>query len=196
MRSTELILILALAAAPALAQQPDPAPGVARSVAVPQNEPSPLRQSALKFLEACDARQRLEQNLDKLLDDGKQALMKRDPLLNPKFADEWVKRMRQRINLDEFVDATAAVYEKYYTREELDQMMQAQLAKKQAKAYPIPAQLAEKMKFNSAQIQTDINTATSNLGSRLSIMVGEQIEKDHPEWATPVKQRSTQPHKS
>lgn len=196
MRTTELILMLSLAAIPAAAQQPVAVPTAAPSNATAQSTPTALHQSAVKFVEASDTRQRLEQNMDRLLDDGKQSLMKRDPLLNPKFADEWEKRMRQMVNLDEFVDATARVYEKYYTSEELDQLTQAQLARKQGKPYSLPPQLAEKLKSNSAQVQSDINTETSQIGSRQSIAVGQEIEKDHPDWVKPVKPRATTTHKS
>jgi hypothetical protein len=196
MRTTELILMLSLAAIPATAQQPIPAPAAAPSNATAQSTQTALHQSAVKFVEASDTRQRLEQNLDRLLDDGKQSLMKRDPLLNPKFADEWEKRMRKEVNLDEFVDATARVYEKYYTSEELDQLTQAQLARKQGKPYFLPPQLAEKLKSNSAQVQSDINTETSQIGSRQSIAVGQEIEKDHPDWVKPAKPRTTTTHKS
>ena len=114
MRTIELVLMLSLAAMPAAAQPPAPAP----TTAVDQN--AALHQSALKFCEAFNVRQRLEQNMDKLIDDGKQALVKRNPLINPQFVDEWAKRMRARVNLDEFVDATARVYERYYTSDELE----------------------------------------------------------------------------
>jgi len=196
MRTTDLILMLSLAAMPAAAQQPFPAPTAAPSNATVQTTQTALHQSAVKFVEASDTRQRLEQNLDRLLDDGKQSLIKRDPLLDPKFADEWEKRMRQEVNLDEFVDATARVYEKYYTSEELDQLTEAQLARKQGRPSSLPPQLAEKVKSNSAPVQSDINTETSLIGSRLSIAVGQEIEKDHPEWVKPVKQRTTTTHKS
>src|SRR5215469_9920995 len=168
MRTTELVLILSLAAIPAAAQGPAPAPATPATVSdgTGQGANTALHQSALKFLEASDARTRLQQHLDKLLDDGKQSLMTRDPLLNPKFTDEWEKRMRQRVNLDEIVDATARVYEKYYTSEELDQLTQSQLAVKQARQpHSVPPQLVEKVKSNSAQIQSDINRETSLIGS-------------------------------
>jgi hypothetical protein len=196
MRTTDLMLVLSLAAIPAVAQRPVPAPTEVPSNATAQSTQTAQHQSAVKFVEASDTRQRLDQNLDRLLDDGKQSLMKRDPLLNPKFADEWEKRMRQQVNLDDFVDATARVYEKYYTSEELDQLTQAQLARKQGRPHSLPPQLVEKLKTNSAQVQSDINTETSLIGSRLSIAVGQEIEKDHPDWVKPVKQRAASTHKS
>ena len=181
MRTIELVLMLSLAAMPAAAQPPAPAP----TTAVDQN--AALHQSALKFCEAFNVRQRLEQNMDKLIDDGKQALVKRNPLINPQFVDEWAKRMRARVNLDEFVDATARVYERDYTSDELDQLTQVQLAMKRSKLYSLPPDLAQKLKSDAPKIQNDINAVTSTIGSRLSIAVGQEIEKEHPDWVKPVK---------
>jgi hypothetical protein len=187
--------MLTLAAMPAAAQQPAPAPTAIPSAAG-QNAATTLHQSALRFCEAFDVRQRLEQNLGKLIDDGKQSLLKRNPLINPQFVDEWAKRMRLRVNLDELVDATARVYEKYYTSEELDQLAQLQLAMKRSKLYSIPPELAQKLKSDAPKIQSDINAATSVLGSRWSIAVGQEIEKEHPDWVKPVKPNETPAHKS
>jgi len=136
----------------------------------------------MKFVEASDARQRLEQNLDKLLEDGRKSMMHTNPGLDPQFGEEWMKRMRQRVNLDQFVVATAQVYEKYFTSVELDQLTQGQLAAKKGQPHALPAQLAEKLKSNSAFIQRDINAQTSMIGGRLGSEVGKEIEKDHPEW--------------
>jgi hypothetical protein len=178
--------MLSLAAMPVAAQQSAPAPTAASNSASP-NAATTLHQSALKFCEAFNVRQRLEQNMDKLIDDGKQALVKRNPLINPQFVDEWAKRMRARVNVDEFVDATARIYEKYYTSDELDQLTQVQLAMKRSKLYSLPPDLAQKLKTDAPKIQNDINAATSTIGSRLSIAVGQEIEKEHPDWVQPVK---------
>lgn len=193
MRTTELVLTLIAFAVPVSAQQPAPAATsgadqVTTSAADP-NSREKLHASAMKFVEAADARQRLESTLDKLLQDGKQAMMTKNPGLNPQFAEEWVKRMRLRVNLDQFVVATAQVYEKYFTREELEDLAEAQLALKKSQTHPISPQLAEKLKTNSPFIQRDINTETSLIGGRLGSEVGKEIEKDHPEWVTPPAPR-------
>ena len=189
MRSFQLALALIALAVPVSAQQPAPAlnPGAKEvpSPASDQSSKEKLHASAMKFVEAADARQRLESTLDKLLQDGKQAMMTKNPGLDPRFAEEWVKRMRLRVNLDQFVVATAQVYENYFTSDELENLAEAQLAMKKSQARSIPPQLAEKLKTNSPFIQRDINTQTSLIGGRLGSEVGKEIEKDHPEWVKP-----------
>ena len=64
-------------------------------------------------------------------------MLQRNPGLDPKFGDEWVKRMRERIKPDDFVEITAKVYATYYTSDESEQMTQAQLALKNSKIYSL-----------------------------------------------------------
>ena len=189
MRTTELVLTLIALAVPLSAQEiaptPDPSATQVSPLGADQISREKLHASGMKFVEAADARQRLELTLDKLLQDGKQAMMMKNPGLNPQFADEWVKRMRLRVNLDQFVVATAQVYEKYFTRDELEDLAEGQLARKKSQVHAISPQLAEKLKTNSPFIQRDINTETSLIGGRLGSEVGKEIEKDHPEWVKP-----------
>jgi hypothetical protein len=186
MRSAILALMIAVVPVSALAQQsartrPKTAPA---TPVVSDSDRQKLHESAMNFMEASDARQRLEKSLDKLLEDGKQSMMEKNPGLAPPFGDEWLKRMHQRVSLDQFVITTAQVYEKYFTTVELDELTWEQLAFKKGAAYPLPPQLADKLKSNSARIQQDINQSTSLIGGRMGSEVGKEIEKEHPEWIT------------
>jgi hypothetical protein len=188
MRSLKLALMIVSLSAAALGQQP--ARSGAKAAKVPPAAPADsddrqkLHESAMNFMQASDARQRLEKSLDKLLEDGRQSMMQKNPGLAPEFGDEWLKRMRQRVSLDQFVITTAQVYEKYFTSVELDQLTWEQLAFKKGAIYPLPPQLADKLKSSSSHIQQDINQATSSIGGRLGAEVGKEIEKEHPEWIT------------
>jgi hypothetical protein len=186
MRSKTLAVLAVALAVAASAQQPAPTSAKTatpvQSASATEADRQKLHDSAMKFVEASDARQRLEQNLDKLLEDGRKSMMHTNPGLDPQFGEEWLKRMRQRVNLDQFVVATAQVYEKYFTSDELDELTQGQLAAKKGQGHALTPKLAEKLKSNSALIQRDINTQTSMIGGRLGSEVGKEIEKDHPEW--------------
>jgi hypothetical protein len=197
MRTVQFVVLLAAMGLPLAAQQPAPvnkdsaptpskaARPVAANAALLSAEKQRL-ENALKFVQASDAGPRMEQSLDKLLGEGKQAMMQRNPGLNPKFGDEWVKRMKERVKPDDFVEITAKVYATYYTSDELEQMTQAQLALKNSRLYSVAPELSQKIKANASHIQTDINTNISRLGSSMSIEVGQEIEKEHPEWAKPL----------
>ena len=186
MRALSYVLLFLALSTVATAQQPAAArKKAAHSTPAPADRQK-LHESALKFMDASDVRQRLSQGLDKLLEDGKQSMMQKNPGLDPQFGEEWLKRMRQRVNLDDFVNATAGVYEKYFTAAELDELTRGQLAMRKSQIYSRPPALADKMKTDSPFIQRDINTETSVFGARLGASVGKEIEKEHPEWIKPA----------
>ncbi len=198
MRTTQVVLTFIALAESLIAQQPAPAPGStapASSLPAGQYGDPKLHDSAIKFLQASDARQRLGQNIDKLLTDGREAMLQRNQGLDPRFADEWLKRMRTRVNLDDLVNATAQVYERYFTSEELDELTQAQLAMKRGQLHTLPAELGQKLKANSPKILHDINVQTSLIGARLGKEVGQQIEREHPEWGKNTGPATTTPDK-
>jgi hypothetical protein len=186
MRSAILALMIAVLSVSALAEQParSRAKTAPSTPALSDADQQKLHESAMNFMQAADARQRLEKSLDKLLEDGKEAMMQKNPGLAPEFGDEWLKRMHQRVILDQFVITTAQVYEKYFNIVELDELTWEQLAFKKGAVYPLPPQLADKLKSNSIRIQQDINQATSLIGGRVGAEVGKEIEKEHPEWIT------------
>src|SRR3954452_19350553 len=184
MRTAKVVLTLialALSAAVQASTPTRPAAPVARAAA-DQGAQDNLHASAMKFLEAADARPRLELNLDKLLEEGKRSMLRPESGISQQFANEWVKRMKLRISLDEFVTAAAQAYEKYFTGPELDQLAQTQLAMKSGKTHTVSPELAQKVRSSSAIIQRDINAATSLIGARLGKEVGSQIQMEHPEW--------------
>lgn len=196
--TSQLVVTLIALAVPVLAQQP--APAAASAAPVPtssanQETSQKRHESAMKFLQMADARQRLEQVLGKLLDDGRKDLLQRNPGLDPRFADEWEKRMKLRVNLDDLVNATAQVYEKYFTRDELDQLTESQFALKKGQIHTLPAELGQKLKQDSPRIQRDINTQTSLIGARIGKEVGLEVEKDHPEWGKNTGPANTDPAK-
>ena len=185
MRIFKFVFVFVALAAPLMAQQPAPAATKTASVAPPaadQESVEKRHQGALKFLEASDARKRLEQSLDKLLADGRQSLLKRNQGLDPRFADEWMKRMRTQVKVDDLFNVTVQAYETHFTSDELDELTRDQLALKRGQIYTLPPELAEKLKANSPVIQREINMKTSLMGASLGKEVGQEIAKEHPEW--------------
>src|SRR5215472_12442869 len=149
MRSLKVVVTIVALSIAAAAQQPAPARArAAKPAPAPLNaaDRQKLHESAMKFMEATDARQRLSQSMDKLLQDGRQSMMQKNPGLDPQFGVEWMKRMHQRVNLDEFVDATARVYEKYFTVAELQELTWGHLGFKNSQMRSLSPTLAEKLK--------------------------------------------------
>src|ERR1700757_2221418 len=158
MRTTPLVALFVAIALPVVlhpapvnkdsAPAPSKAAGPVTSIPADPNAEKQQLENALKFLAASDARPRLEQSLDGLLEEGKKAMLQRNPGLDPKFGDEWVKRMRARVKPDDFVEITAKVYATYYTSDELAQMTQAQLALKNSTIFSVSPEFSQKIKTN------------------------------------------------
>jgi hypothetical protein len=181
------------------------AAGLAVSVPAQQTSPSPVQKDAvpaspvqsadaekaesdaIKLVEASGGRQAMEKNLDKMLADGKEALLRSDPSIDPRFADEWVKRMKERTNFDDYVKAIAKVYASYLTDEEILELTDAMIARRESKDHPISDHLKQKLSDNAVKIQSDVMAETSRIGGRLGGEVGQEIGKEHPDWVKTSK---------
>jgi hypothetical protein len=159
----------------------------------PPQDSAKLHADALKMVEDSGARAAIKQNMDKIMEDGRQALLRADPNTDPRFADEWVKRMRERMNLDEYVNAIARVYENYLTDQEILELQKAEADRKESKQPVISPELQKKLKENAVKIQSDVIAETSRLGGRLGGDIGQEIAKEHPDWVKTSKSGDQSP---
>ncbi len=94
--------------------------------------------------------------------------------------------MKTRLNPDDFIAVFAHVYEKYFTAEEIDQLTDAASQSKAGKTPVLSDALKEKFQKNMVAIQSEVVGGTTQLGARIGGEVGQEIEKEHPEWTTPA----------
>ena len=120
---------------------------------------------AVKLVEASGGRQAMEKNLDKTLADGREALLRSDPSIDSRFADEWVKRMKERTNFDDYVNAIAKVYASYLTDAEILELTDVIIARKEGKDHPPSDRLKQKLSDNAAKIQADVLAETTRIGA-------------------------------
>lgn len=191
MQAIKLAVMLVALAMSAMAQQPSSnAPDAGSTSASPPEEQSARRQlhaNALKLVEASGGRQAMQESLDAMLETGKQKMLAAFPDFDARFADEWVKRMRQRLNFDDFVDVVARVYENYFTSDELVELTRAQLALQDGKTPALSPRVAEKLRSNAVSVQREVVLVTTRLGTRIGGQVGQEIGNEHPEWAKSTK---------
>ena len=78
------------------------------------------------------------------------------------FAEDWEKRFAERINVDDFLDLYARVYEKYFTDAEICELIVLQ-RKTPKTAKPSPS-LAEKLKSVMPLVKRDFLNGCSQIG--------------------------------
>lgn len=194
-----LLLALATAASSANAQEPPDSPPV---IHLPGSSPPPpggknpgadvdspafaedpiAHKNAEKLAELYGVRQTLEQNFPKSMQYGLEELRRRYPNLDSRFVAEWEKRMRAEFNPDDYIAVFVSSYEKHYTADELEEMIQALRARKNSQPVKLSPQLIAKMKVNAIDVQSEIMGGFTEIGARQGGEIGTEIGREHPDW--------------
>jgi hypothetical protein len=170
----------------------------AQQPATPSNPPqagdssqkidSETHEAAVKFVQALGVKEKMAAGIDASLDAGVEAMKKQSPNLRPEFQQEWRKRMKEQVNFDDYAAIIVHVYEKYFTAEDLHQLTGAAAAVKAGKTPSMSDDLKEKFQKNTVVIQSEIFGGTTQLGAKLGGEIGQEIAKEHPDWApTPTQ---------
>lgn len=141
-----------------------------------------IHQKALELLDAMGTRTVLEQNIDAMIENGRQKLVQQHPSLDPAFSEEWMKRMHERIKIDEFLDVVASTYEKHFTIPELDELIQMYHELAQLKNPHVSSELKEKLNTELPEIQADMGAGLMQLSERIGSEVAQSVAADHPEY--------------
>ena len=144
---------------------------------------SKTHQAAIRFVTALGLKERMTASVDGILDQGIASMKAQFPNIRPEFQEEWRRRMKARMNPEDFVLIVAQVYEKYFTAEELDQLSAAVAESKEGNTPVLPDALKEKYQKNAIAMQSEILGGTTQLGAKLGGEVGQEIGKEHPDWA-------------
>jgi hypothetical protein len=197
-----LLLAVAAAGISAGAQQPPDSPpvvhlpgsqppssvaadGSAVYVSGSSGEPSPdpaARKDAAKLAELTGLRQKISQNFAASMQNGLDEMRRRYPNLDSRFVAEWEKRMRAQFKADEYVAVFTRVYAQHFTAGELEEMIDALRARQNSQPVTFSPQLAEKIRGNAVQIQSELIGGFTEVGARQGGEIGKQIGKEHPDW--------------
>jgi hypothetical protein len=169
-----------------------PAPADTNQVAPATSAVDPkAHDAAVKLVNAIGLKEKMKGNLDKMLADGIETMRKKFPQINPAFYDEWTKRMRERINFDDYVAIAVGTYEKHFTAAELDEMTQQQIAANELKTPVYSEPLKEKLQQVMSQVLSEMMGGFTQLGSKLGADVGGEIGKEHPDWVPDTVTKDT-----
>jgi hypothetical protein len=144
-----------------------------------------LHADAVSLVEVSGARQRLQDNIKQMVDEGAKQMMEKCQRCTPEFRDEWGKRFLERSNLQEYLDVYVRVYEKYFTDTEINELIALQKSKGTSKAAsPSPA-LKEKLASVMPDVMGDSMGGCAKIGAKLGAEIGGEIEREHPEYMKP-----------
>jgi hypothetical protein len=150
-----------------------------------------LHADAIQLVEVSGAKQRLQESFPKLIEDGRKAMMERCPTCTPAFADEWAKRMRDRVNVDDFLAVYVRVYEKYFTEQEIIELIALQRQKDGTGAATMSPALKQKLTDVMPALLGEAVGTCTQIGAKLGGQIGNEIEREHPEYfKAPTKPES------
>jgi hypothetical protein len=168
--------IVALAAALCMAAQ-DPAEKPKPDAVDPK-----LHADAVRLVELSGARERMQEGLDKILKDGAAQYAKMCTDCDPAVGDEWARRMKSKLKVDDFMAIVVHAYEKYLNDDDITQLIALMTDQKGSPAkQPLP-ELQKKLTSVSPSLQSEILGGGTQLGSKLGAETELEIRKDHPEY--------------
>jgi hypothetical protein len=189
-----LILLLSLSAA---AQQP---PGQAAPQSAEPSKPArpvdpKVHEKALQLTQLSALRQQIQTRIESTLQQGKDLTLRQSSQVDPAFGDEWVKRMRSRIHVEDFIAVYVRVYEKYFTLSDLQELIDAQGAVNDSRPPTRSQPLQDKIKSTGIAMQKEVLDGCAEIVTRVGKEVSLQIEKEHPGWVKTAKPAEAQPNK-
>jgi hypothetical protein len=173
------VLIVALTAA---AQSPADKPSEQQGSSTSNKVDPALHADAVKLVEATGARDLVKGNLKQTVEEGKKKIAEKCPTCDPAFAEEWGKRMLERLKVDDFLDVYASVYEKYFTDNELKQLIALQPTSENPQRREPSADLKAKLTSVMPSVMGDSVGGCAKIGAKLGGEIGAEIEKEHPEY--------------
>jgi hypothetical protein len=179
MKSTVLFLALALSAN---AQSPIGKPSDSKTTVAKKVDPK-LHTDAVRLVEVSGAKQLLQNDLEKMVEEGRKAIMDKCQGCAPEFGKEWKRRFLERTIINDYLDVYARAYEKYFTDAEINELIALQ---KEPSKTPVPSPaLKEKLTAVMPELMADVIGDCGKIGARLGALVGAEIEREHPEYMKP-----------
>ena len=145
-----------------------------------------LHKEVLQLIDLSGARQDLEGRKAAMVEEGRKKMVESCPQCAPEFSKTWAERMLERMNLDDFLDVYAKAYEKYLSRDDVEELIDlTKKANSHQPTQPSP-RLREKLQSVMPSMMADIMGGCVKIGAELGSKVGEEIATEHPEYVKDV----------
>jgi len=141
-----------------------------------------LHRKALALVDISGTKQSIEAMLPRLIENARNSTMESSNA-DPRFVDEWRKRMTAKLQVADLVSVPVRVYEKYLTVDEISEMIAIWSTQKDSKpANPSPA-LQEKLKSIVPSMKNEIDAGLAGLSEQKGREISQEILTEHPEYA-------------
>ncbi len=169
------------------------AQGAQSTAAAPTVAATALRQKAMNLLEEMGTRKILEQNIEAMIENGREKLVQEHPGLDQAFVDEWSRRMHERVNIDDFLNVVVSIYEQHFSADELDALSRMYRDLAQNKTPQVPEALRQKLNDEIPDIQAEMGAGLMQLSEKIGGEVTQSIAADHPEYLRTTQQPAEAP---
>jgi TonB family protein len=175
-------IVLAMLALPCFGQEATAQDGKPDQRDAGANTNPQLHEKALALVEISGTKQSIEAMLPKLIENARNPASE-GTNADPRFVDEWRKRMTARLQVADLVTVPVRVYEKYLTADEISEMISIWSSQKDSKpASPSPA-LQEKLKSILPSMRSDIDAGLAGLSEQRGGEISQEILTEHPDYA-------------
>lgn len=144
-----------------------------------------LHADVMQYLDLLGVRQKIAAQKPALLEQARKKMIAQCPRCSVRFINELSKRIAIDMNMDDFIKVYAAVYEKYLTQQDVDELIEIQ---KKINAHQPPAevspQLRDKVRSLLPSIMGDITGGCTKVGAEVGMKAARELEQEHPEFAS------------
>jgi hypothetical protein len=144
-----------------------------------------LHADVMQYLEVLGVRQKIEAQKPAFIEQARKKIIAQCPRCSVRFLNELAKRIAIDMNMDDFIKVYAAVYEKYLTQQDVDELIEIQ---KKINAHQPPSevspQLREKVRSLLPSIMGDITGGCTKVGAEVGMKAARELEQEHPEFAS------------
>lgn len=156
-----------------------------------EDQAARLHKDALAFVDATKVKANVEAHLSELFDKAKAQILS-SSTCNAAFADEWVSRMRSRVTAQDFANVVAGVYEQQFTAEELESLTEMVEAKARGENKSLAPELQKKFANTMPTVEGAIMGGCVQLSTKIGAEIGQQIEKEHPDYCKQPSEKKRQ----
>jgi hypothetical protein len=182
MNRMRCIIFIFIVAFSATAQSSADKPSEQQDTSAAKKVDPKLHADAVKLVEASGARERVKGSLKQTVEEGKKKIVEKCSTCDSAFADEWGKRMLERLKVDDFLDVYVQVYEKYFTDDEINELISLQRTNENSQTPEPSAALKAKLASVMPSVMGDAVGGCAKIGAKLGGEIGAEIEKEHPEY--------------